>query len=233
MKRILVIEDERTLCEKLANALRLEGMKVDTAMDGESGLARAQEKPPDLLLLDIMLPGLDGLSICRILRRNPKTAQIPILMLTARGTEVDKIVGLETGADDYVLKPFSLGELLARIRALLRRTRQPEESEKGVLESSGLRLDLRSRRCFKGEKELRLSHKEFALLAELMQSPDAVLSRDLLLTKVWKYDYAGEREARTVDVHVRRLRLKIEEDPANPQQIVTVRGVGYRFQSRG
>ena len=230
MKRILIIEDERTLCEKLANALRREGMKVDTALDGEHGLALAQEHPLDLLLLDIMLPGLDGISICRILRRNPKTAHIPILMLTARGTEVDKIIGLETGADDYVVKPFALGELLARVRALLRRAREPEAGEIELLEGAGVRVNLRSRRCFRNRKELQLSNKEFDLLTELMRNPNVVLSRDLLLTKVWNYEYIGEREVRTVDVHVRRLRIKLEDDPANPQRIVTVRGVGYRFQ---
>ncbi len=230
MKRILIIEDERTLCEKLANALRREGMKVDTALDGEHGLALAQEHPLDLLLLDIMLPGLDGISICRILRRNPKTAHIPILMLTARGTEVDKIIGLETGADDYVVKPFALGELLARVRALLRRAREPEAGEIELLEGAGVRVNLRSRRCFRNREELQLSNKEFDLLTELMRNPNVVLSRDLLLTKVWNYEYIGEREVRTVDVHVRRLRIKLEDDPANPQRIVTVRGVGYRFQ---
>lgn len=230
MKRILIIEDELTLCEKLAQALRQEGMKVDTAMDGESGLAKAQEKPPDLLLLDIMLPGLDGISICRILRRNEKTAQIPILMLTARGMEVDKIIGLETGADDYVVKPFALGELLARVRALLRRTREMSHSEPQHLERAGIRLDLLSRRCYRDGKELQLSNKEFNLLVELMRNPNVVLSRGLLLKKVWDYELVGESEVRTVDVHIRRLRIKLEENPAKPKCIVTVRGVGYRFQ---
>ena len=230
MKRILIIDDEKTLCERLARALRQEGMRVDTALDGESGLALAQEKPPDLLLLDIMLPGLDGISICRILRRNPETAQIPILMLTARGTEVDKIIGLETGADDYVVKPFALGELLARVRALLRRAREAVSSETDHLEGAGVRVNLLSRRCFRDGVELQLSNKEFDLLVELMRNPNVVLSRDLLLTKVWSYEYVGEREVRTVDVHVRRLRIKLEDDPARPKRIVTVRGVGYRFQ---
>ncbi|MCY3836840.1 MAG: response regulator transcription factor [Anaerolineaceae bacterium] len=230
MKRILIIEDELTLCEKLAQALRQEGMKVDTALDGESGLTKAQEKPPDLLLLDIMLPGLDGISICRILRRNEKTAQMPILMLTARGMEVDKIIGLETGADDYVVKPFALGELLARVRALLRRTREVSHGKREILEAAGIRLNQISRRCFRNGEELQLSNKEFNLLGELMRNPNVVLSRDLLLTKVWNYEYAGEREVRTVDVHIRRLRIKLEENPAKPKRIVTVRGVGYRFQ---
>lgn len=230
MKRILIIEDEKTLCEKLAHALRQEGMRVDTALDGESGLALAQEKPPDLLLLDIMLPGLDGISICRILRRNPETAQIPILLLTARGTEVDKIIGLETGADDYVVKPFALGELLARVRALLRRARETTSGDTDHLEGAGVRVNLLSRRCFRNGVELQLSNKEFDLLVELMRNPNVVLSRDLLLTKVWSYEYVGEREVRTVDVHVRRLRIKLEDDPARPKRIVTVRGVGYRFQ---
>lgn len=230
MKRILIIEDEKTLCEKLAHALRQEGMRVDTALDGESGLALAQEKPPDVLLLDIMLPGLDGISICRILRRNPETAQIPILMLTARGTEVDKIIGLETGADDYVVKPFALGELLARVRALLRRARETTSGDTDHLEGAGVRVNLLSRRCFRNGVELQLRNKEFDLLVELMRNPNVVLSRDLLLTKVWSYEYVGEREVRTVDVHVRRLRIKLEDDPARPKRIVTVRGVGYRFQ---
>jgi DNA-binding response OmpR family regulator len=222
MTKILLVEDETTLAETLAYNLRREGYEVILAADGETGLERARTESPDLIILDIMLPVLDGLSVCRILRREMDT---PIIILTARGTEVDKIIGLETGADDYVVKPFGLGEFLARVRAVLRRAPTPRRDE---LASGDLVLDLAARRVTKGGVELKLSHKEFDLLAELMRHRGAVLSRDLLLTQVWGYDYFGD--SRTVDVHIRWLREKIEEDPSNPQRIVTVRGVGYRFE---
>jgi len=222
MTKILLVEDETTLAETLAYNLRREGYEVILAADGETGLERARTESPDLIILDIMLPVLDGLSVCRILRREMDT---PIIILTARGTEVDKIIGLETGADDYVVKPFGLGEFLARVRAMLRRAPTPRRDE---LASGDLVLDLAARRVTKGGVELKLSHKEFDLLAELMRHRGAVLSRDLLLTQVWGYDYFGD--SRTVDVHIRWLREKIEEDPSNPQRIVTVRGVGYRFE---
>ncbi|MER3513889.1 MAG: DNA-binding response regulator [Chloroflexota bacterium] len=212
MTKILLVEDETTLAETLAYNLRREGYEVILAADGETGLERARTESPDLIVLDIMLPVLDGLSVCRIL-------------LTARGTEVDKIIGLETGADDYVVKPFGLGEFLARVRAVLRRAPAPRRDE---LASGDLVLDLAARRVTKGGVELKLSHKAFDLLAELMRNRGAVLSRDLLLTQVWGYDYFGD--SRTVDVHIRWLREKIEDDPSNPQRIVTVRGVGYRFE---
>lgn len=222
MTKILLVEDETTLAETLAYNLRREGYEVILAADGETGLERARTESPDLIILDIMLPVLDGLSVCRILRREMDT---PIIILTARGTEVDKIIGLETGADDYVVKPFGLGEFLARVRAVLRRAPAPRRDE---LASGDLVLDLTARRVTKGGVELKLSHKEFDLLAELMRNRGAVLSRDLLLTQVWGYDYFGD--SRTVDVHIRWLREKIEDDPSNPQRIVTVRGVGYRFE---
>jgi DNA-binding response OmpR family regulator len=180
-----------------------------------------------LIVLDIMLPRLDGLSICRIVRHDSAMAHIPIIMLTARGTEVDKIVGLESGADDYIVKPFSLGEFLARVRAVMRRAPGHPVSQDEMV-SDNLRLSLTGRRLFKGEDEIKLSNKEFDLLAELMRNKGAVLSRDLILTKVWGYDYFVDK--RTVDVHVRWLREKIEDDASNPSRIVTVRGVGYRFE---
>jgi DNA-binding response OmpR family regulator len=222
MTKILLVEDETTLAETLAYNLRREGYEVILAADGETGLERARTESPDLVILDLMLPVLDGLSVCRILRRETET---PIIILTARGTEVDKIIGLETGADDYVVKPFGLGEFLARVRAVLRRAPAPHRDE---LVSGDLTLDLTARRVTKDGVELKLSHKEFDLLAELMRNRGAVLSRDLLLTQVWGYDYFGD--SRTVDVHVRWLREKIEDDPSDPQRIVTVRGVGYRFE---
>jgi len=226
-EKILIIEDEETLVKNLSQKLTSEGFEVHTAFDGDEGLDKIRSLKPDLVVLDIMLPRLDGLSICRIVRHDSATARIPIIMLTARGTEVDKIVGLESGADDYIVKPFSLGEFLARVRAVMRRATDPIGT-KDELESGHLRLNLISRRAFKDEQEIKLSNKEFDLLAELMRNEGIVLSRDLILTKVWGYDYFMDK--RTVDVHVRWLREKIEDDPSNPRRIVTVRGVGYRFE---
>ena len=222
-KHLLLVEDDTNLLDTLALNLRNVGYRVSTAADGATALEMARTQSPDIVLLDLMLPELDGLTVCRSLRR---TSEVPILIITARTEELDKIIGLESGADDYLTKPFSLGELQARIRALLRRassTRQAEE-----LQSGDLRLNLISRQAFLDTNELSLSPKEFSLLAELMRNKGAVLSRDLLLTRVWGLDYYGD--SRTVDVHVRWLREKIEGDPARPARIATVRGIGYRFE---
>jgi DNA-binding response OmpR family regulator len=227
MAKVVIVEDEETLLRNLAAKLQDEGFKVVTATDGEDGLDKIRAEHPDLIILDIMLPRLDGLSICRIVKHDPSMADTSIIMLTARGTEVDKIVGLESGADDYIVKPFSLGEFLARVRAVMRRVRERPVSQ-DELASNDLRLSLTGRRFFKEEREIKLSNKEFDLLTELMRNKGAVLSRDLILTKVWGYDYFVDK--RTVDVHVRWLREKIEDDPSNPSRIVTVRGVGYRFE---
>ncbi len=227
MAKVIIIEDEVTLARNLAEKLRGDGFSVITAADGEDGLDKIRSERPDLIILDIMLPRLDGLSICRIVRHDASTAHIPIIMLTARGTEVDKIVGLESGADDYIVKPFSLGEFLARVRAVMRRA-PGHPVPQDELVATDLRLSLTGRRLFKGEDEIKLSNKEFDLLAELMRNRGAVLSRDLILAKVWGYDYFMDK--RTVDVHVRWLREKIEDDPSDPRRIVTVRGVGYRFE---
>ena len=227
MAKILIVEDETTLAETLAENLAEEGHEVLTAGDGESGLSLIKSSLPDLVVLDIMLPALDGLSVCRIIRKDPTTSHIPIIMLTARGTEVDKIVGLESGADDYIVKPFGLGEFLARVRAVMRRMPGRSTSQDELV-AADLRMDLTGRRVFRGNEELHLSHKEFDLLSELMRNQGAVLSRDLILTKVWGYEYFGDK--RTVDVHIRWLREKIEVDPSDPQRIATVRGVGYRFE---
>ena len=222
--KLLIIEDEVTLRETLAYNLTQEGYQVTQSGDGAEALELARADKFDLIVLDIMLPGLDGLSFCRILRKEQTT---PIIMLTARGGEVDRIVGLESGADDYIVKPFSLGEFLARVRAVLRRT--PSVSlQTDRIESGDLTLDLTARRVSVGEREIKLSHKEFDLLSALVRNRGAVLSRDLLLEQVWGYDHVGDD--RTVDVHVRWLREKIEADPSDPQRIVTVRGVGYRFE---
>ena len=222
--KLLIVEDETTLRETLAYNLTQEGYQVTQTGDGAEALELARADKFDLIVLDIMLPSLDGLSFCRILRREQAT---PIIMLTARGGEVDRIVGLESGADDYIVKPFSLGEFLARVRAVLRRT--PSAALRtDRLESGDLALDLTGRRVSVGGREIKLSHKEFDLLSALVRNKGAVLSRDLLLDQVWGYDHIGDD--RTVDVHVRWLREKIEADPSDPQRIVTVRGVGYRFE---
>ena len=226
MLKILIVEDEANVRDTLALNLRAEGFECLTASDGEEGLQLARAQAPDLLILDLMLPKLDGLSLCRTLRRN---SDIPILMLTARGGEIDRIAGLETGADDYVVKPFSLGELIARVRALLRRARSEAPAAATQLQAGNLTLDLLTRRGTLGEAGLKLTQKEFDLLAELIRNRGAVLSRDLLLTRVWGYDYVGD--SHTVDVHIRWLREKIEVDPSMPTRLTTVRGVGYRFES--
>ncbi len=222
-EKILLVDDEPTLLETLAFNLRSSGYDVVTAADGVAALDAARTEAPQLVILDLMLPELDGLTVCRSLRQ---VSDIPILVLTARTGELDKIVGLESGADDYMTKPFSLGELQARIRALLRRAGTRQSSDE--IRSGDLLLNLVSRRAYLGERELVLSPKEFSLLAELMRHQGAVLSRDLLLTRVWGYDFYGD--ARTVDVHVRWLREKIEENPSQPARISTVRGIGYRFE---
>jgi len=224
MKTILLVEDDDTLRKTLAYNLSQEGYKVVQTGDGAEALTLAREHDPDLIVLDVMLPTLDGLSVCRIIRNE---SDVPIIILTARGSEVDRIVGLEIGADDYIVKPFSLGEFLARVRAILRRA-PSAHSVVDRLESGDLTLDLIARRATRHGEELRMTHKEFDLLATLMRNRGAVLSRDLLLERVWGYDYAGQ--TKTVDVHVRWLREKIESDPSHPQRIVTVRGVGYRFE---
>jgi DNA-binding response OmpR family regulator len=221
--KILLVDDEPTLLETLAFNLRAAGYQVVTAGDGAAALEQARAEAPDLVVLDLMLPELDGLTVCRSLRQH---SDVPILILTARTGELDKIVGLESGADDYLTKPFSLGELQARIRALLRRAGSAQASDE--LRANDLWLNLVSRRAFLEGKELVLSPKEFSLLAELMRHQGAVLSRDLLLTRVWGYDFYGD--TRTVDVHVRWLREKIEQDASRPVRIMTVRGIGYRFE---
>lgn len=221
--RILIIEDDTTLLQTLTYNLEKEGYQVDTATDGPSGLDIVRDQSPNLIILDVMLPDLDGFSVCRILRRE---VDAPIIMLTARSSEVDKIIGLDSGADDYITKPFSLGELLARVRAALRRSAPKGTTNR--IESADLILDLIGRKAYRNEILMSLSFKEFDLLAELMRNQGAVLSRDLLLTKVWGYDYYGE--SRTVDVHIRWLREKIEQDPSNPTRITTIRRIGYRFE---
>lgn len=224
MKKILVVDDEPTLVATVKYNLEREGYQVVTAVDGESGLSMARVERPDLIILDLMLPGLDGFEVCRILRRE-MTA--PILMLTAKTGEVDKVVGLELGADDYVTKPFSMRELLARVRALLRRAEKPA-AEAEVVTAGGLQVDLAKREASKRGQPLSLKPKEFELLAFFLRNRGRAFSRDQLLDQIWGYDFAGD--TRTVDVHVRWLRQKIEDEPAKPTRLLTVRGVGYRFE---
>jgi DNA-binding response OmpR family regulator len=230
---ILVVEDDLTLLETLEYNLTGEGYEVATAADGLTALEVAREEQPDLIVLDLMLPRLDGFEVCRILRRE---TNVPILMLTARTDEVDRVVGLEVGADDYLTKPFSMRELLARIKALLRRVRLIREDmagERGVpareqLAFDDLVIDLDRREVLVRGESLRLKPKEFELLEFLARNQGMALSRDLLLERVWGWDYGGG--SRTVDVHVRWLREKVEADPSDPTRIVTVRGVGYCFE---
>jgi DNA-binding response OmpR family regulator len=225
MSTILLVEDEPTLSETLRYNLEREGYTVLSAADGVHGLELARREQPDLLILDIMLPRLDGFSVCRILRQE---SDVPILMLTARQDEVDRIAGLELGADDYVAKPFSLGELLARVRAIMRRTDRQPSGSREVLDAGALRVDTGSRRAWRAGAELTLSQKEFDLLTCLIRNRGMALSRDVLLERVWGYDFLGD--SRTVDVHIRWLREKVETDPGRPIYIQTVRGVGYRFE---
>lgn len=223
---ILLIEDDATLAETLRFNMEREGYTVLAADDGIHGLELARRESPELLILDVMLPRLDGFSVCRILRQE---SDIPIIMLTARQDEVDRIAGLELGADDYVSKPFSLGELLARVRAILRRTeRRATPPNREMLEAGDICIDARSRRAWRSDTELTLSQKEFDLLTCLVRNRGIALSRDLLLERVWGFDFLGD--SRTVDVHIRWLREKIELQPASPRYIQTVRGVGYRFE---
>ena len=241
-RKILVVDDESVLVETIAYNLEQAGYQVITATDGTSALQAAHCERPDLIILDIMLPEMDGLEVCRQLRRESNTATTPIMMLTAKGDEIDKVVGLEVGADDYVTKPFGRRELLARVRALLRRADYaPLDAEKPAQEGANevsranrelvagpLRIDLAGRRVNCRGQELDLQPKQFELLTYLVRNRGTVLTRDQLLHNVWGYDYAGD--TRTVDVHVRWLREKLEEDPANPRLIQTVRGVGYCFR---
>src|SRR5215831_14023941 len=241
-RKILVVDDEPVLVETMAYNLEQAGYQVTTVTDGASALEAARRETPDLVILDIMLPEMDGLEVCRLLRREGNTATTPIMMLTAKGEEIDKVVGLEVGADDYVTKPFGRRELLARVRALLRRAEYPAPVEDHNATSTAedtaranrelvagpLRIDLAGRRVDCRGQKLDLQPKQFELLVYLVRNRGTVLTRDQVLYNVWGYDYAGD--TRTVDVHIRWLREKLEEDPANPRLIQTVRGVGYVFR---
>jgi DNA-binding response OmpR family regulator len=235
-EKILVVDDEISLQETVAYNLKKQGYDVQTTGDGTEALDLAREMQPDLIILDVMLPGLDGFEICRILRKEMTT---PVLMLTARDDEIDRVVGLEVGADDYMAKPFSMRELIARVKAMLRRVRlireevNTEEGQDGrpkqeVLEFDNLRIDMTRREITVDGDVVAFKPKEYELLTFLAQHQGQVLSREFILERVWGWDFIGD--SRTVDVHVRWLREKIESDPANPKRIITVRGAGYRFE---
>jgi len=226
VKTILVADDEPTLVATLKYNLERESYGVITAADGEAALAAARSHRPDLILLDLMMPGLNGLEVCRIIRRE---THVPILILTARGAEADKVAGLEIGADDYVTKPFSVRELMARVRALLRRSEHAPGPDAEIVSSGDLTIDVRKRMVSRGGAGLALKPKEFELLSFFMRNPGKAFTRDQLLNQIWGYDFAGD--TRTVDVHVRWLRQKIEDEPERPTRVITIRGVGYRFDA--
>ena len=228
MALVYVTDDEPNICKLVAFGLKDEGFETATFTDGNSLLEAIQKRKPDAIILDWMMPPPDGLTICRSLRREEDTKYIPILLLTARGAEVDKVLGLEMGADDYIVKPFGVKEVCARVRAVLRRTENqvaPQQEEK--IKGGDITVDIVSHTVTKGDKSIELTAKEFDLLVMLMRNSGRVLTRDTLLDRVWGVEYFGD--TRTVDVHVRYLRQKIEDNPDTPQLLQTVRGVGYKF----
>ena len=224
--RILVVDDEKLIVKGIKFSLEQEGWTVDTAYDGEEALKNVKNNQYDVMILDVMLPKYNGLEVCQLVR---EFSDLPIIMLTAKGEDMDKIMGLEYGADDYVTKPFNILELKARIKAILRRTHNSEKtSQKKVLEVGDLRLELSSRRIFIKNTEINLTAKEFDMLELFITHPGKVYNRDELLNTIWGKEYPGD--ARTVDVHVRRLREKIEPNPGQPEYIYTKWGVGYYFK---
>lgn len=226
-KRVLVVDDEKLIVKGIRFSMEQEGMEVDCAYDGEEALEKAKEKEYDMILLDIMLPKLTGLEVCQQIR---EFSSVPIIMLTAKGEDMDKILGLEYGADDYITKPFNILEVKARIKAIMRRMRKEEAKESfgKTLVSGDLKLDCEGRRVFIAGKEINLTAKEFDVLELLAKNPNKVYSRENLLNLVWGYEYPGD--VRTVDVHIRRLREKIEAVPSDPKYVHTKWGIGYYFQ---
>lgn len=232
LQKVLVIDDEESIIEFIKLGLRYEGFQVESAVDGEQGLVVAQRINPDIIILDIMLPGIDGLEVCRRLRDNPTTRDAPILMLTAKDEVSDRILGLQTGADDYLTKPFDFYELLERVRAILRRQKREkgmpaEDNEKNshVLQFSDLRMDTTTREVTRGGRPIELTATEYNLLHLFMTYPRQVLDRQTILNRVWGYDFLGETNI--IEVYVRYLREKIEDTPSSPRLIQTVRSVGY------
>ena len=231
---ILVVDDEPPILDLIASYLRADGFNVHTAQDGPAALTQARAVRPDLIVLDVMLPGMDGMEVCR---RIQQEFDVYILMLTARAEEIDKIVGLSVGADDYLTKPFSPRELVMRVKAILRRSRAlgprpaaPRLPERPALTFDELQIDPDTREVWHDRAQIELTPREFDLLYALAEQPGRVFNRDQLLERVWGHDFAGID--RVVDVHIGLLRRKLEDDPANPTVIQTVRGVGYKFVGR-
>ncbi|QGN58947.1 response regulator transcription factor [Nostocoides sp. HKS02] len=225
MTRILVVEDEVSFSDPLSYLLRKEGYEVAVAETGPEALEDFDRAGADLVLLDLMLPGLSGTEVCRALRQR---SNVPVIMLTAKDSEIDKVVGLEIGADDYVTKPYSSRELLARIKAVLRRLAEPEDLLPATIEAGPVRMDVERHIVTVAGEATQLPLKEFELLEMLLRNTGRVLTRMQLIDRVWGSDYVGD--TKTLDVHVKRLRAKIEPDPAEPRHIVTVRGLGYKFE---
>lgn len=226
-EKILVVDDEEHIVELIKFNLESAGYEVFTANNGIDAVDIAIGNRPKLILLDLMLPGMDGFDVCKELKRNRETKNISVIMLTAKSEELDKILGLELGADDYITKPFSVREMLARVKAVLRRSTNSEEEENIVFQAGNLTVNFERHEVLIGDKKIELSLKEFELLQILIKNKGKILNREMLLDKIWGYEYIGE--TRTVDVHIRYLRKKIEEDDKNPKYIETIRGVGYRF----
>lgn len=226
--KVLVVDDEKAIVKGIRFSLEQDGYEVTAAYDGEEALTLAQENQYDIILLDLMLPRMSGLDVCQQIR---EFSNVPIIMLTAKGEDMDKIMGLEYGADDYITKPFNILEVKARIKAILRRSRRVEESveKTRIVQAGNLKMDCDSRRVFIGEREVNLTAKEFDVLQLLVFNPNKVYSRENLLNIVWGYEYPGD--VRTVDVHIRRLREKIEDNPSDPVYVHTKWGVGYYFQA--
>jgi two-component system, OmpR family, response regulator RegX3 len=225
MTRVLVVEDEESFSDALSYMLRREGYEVEVAENGPDAITAFDRSGADLVLLDLMLPGLSGTEVCREIRNRSK---VPIIMVTARDTEVDKVVGLELGADDYVTKPYSSRELIARVRAVLRRGQEPDELITATVEAGPVRMDVERHVVSVGGEQVSMPLKEFDLLELLLRNAGRVLTRGQLIDRVWGSDYVGD--TKTLDVHVKRLRAKIEPDPGNPKHLVTVRGLGYKFE---
>lgn len=231
---ILVVDDERHILELVRFNLEKEGYRVIEALDGKQAFEITKKEKPELIILDVMLPVMDGLEVCRLIQKDDELGDIPIIMLTARSEEIDKILGLEIGADDYITKPFSPRELLARVKARLRRVPKRQEvsgeDNTDVINLEGLVIDPGRFEVFLEGEKLDLTPKEFELLRYLVKNRGRVLTRDMLLENIWGYEYIGD--SRTVDVHIRHLRQKMEQDPADPKYIETVRGIGYKFKEK-
>ncbi len=228
---IFTVEDELHIQQLIKYNLESNGYRVVAFETGESLLKESKSTIPDLFILDIMLPGIDGLEVCRQLRQDIRTKNVPIIILTAKNEEFDKVLGLELGADDYITKPFSVRELIARVKALFRRLSSSADKNSELLMHGDITIDCTRREVYKDGELLEMPLKEFELLKLLILNKGKVLSRELLLEKIWGFDYYGE--TRTVDVHIRYLRQKIENDDSNPVFIETIRGIGYRFNDKG